>query len=232
MPAKTAKKVRKSKKAVSRPVIEIKDLADEQLIEQFTKGCQLSYEELIRRYETKVHNLAMRLTRNAEDAEEVLQDVFVTVYRKIEGFEGKAKFSSWLYRITVNAAFMKLRKRRQEQAVSLDDMMPHYQHKVMAQRNAFGGHSDSMAINNEIREALEGAINKLPEDYRAVFILRDIDGLSNKAVGDILDLSIPAVKSRLHRSRLMLRKRLRRFYEDYSNENKIVAVGPNMRKAA
>lgn len=127
---------------------------------------------------------------------------------------------------------MKLRKRRQEQAVSLDDMMPHYQHKVIAAKNSFGAHADSMAINNEIREALEGAINKLPDDYRAVFILRDIDGLSNKAVGDILDLSIPAVKSRLHRSRLMLRKRLRRFYEDYSNESKIVAVGPNMRKAA
>lgn len=233
MPTKTTTKVKRVKK-VRQPEakVEIKDLADEQLIEQFTKGCARSYEELIRRYETKVHNLAMRLTRNSEDAEEVLQDVFVTVYRKIEGFEGKAKFSSWLYRITVNAAFMKLRKRRQEQAVSLDDMMPHYQNKVIAQRNAFGSHADSMAINNEIREALEQAINKLPEDYRAVFILRDIDGLSNKAVGDILDLSIPAVKSRLHRSRLMLRKRLRRFYEDYSSETKVVAVGPNMRKAA
>src|SRR5262249_17257157 len=114
MRAKTKKRTRKQKRPqqkAEQPKIEIKDLEDEKLIINFTKGCQLSYEELIRRYETKVHNLAMRLTRNAEDAEEVLQDVFVTVYRKIEGFEGKAKFSSWLYRITVNAAFMKLRKR-------------------------------------------------------------------------------------------------------------------------
>jgi len=102
------------------------------LIEQFTKGCIGSYEELISRYETKVHNLAMRLTRNSEDAEEVLQDVFMTVYRKIEGFEGKAKFSSWLYRITVNAAFMKLRKRRQDKTVSVEDMMPNFQERIVA----------------------------------------------------------------------------------------------------
>lgn len=204
------------------------EVTDDQLIAQFTKGCEQSFEEIVRRYETKVHNLAMRLTRNPEDAEEVLQDVFVTVYRKIEGFEGKAKFSSWLYRITVNAAFMKLRKRKQDQSVSLDDMLPHLQNKAITQRNAFGARSDSLAMNNEIKDALEGAINKLPDDYRAVFILRDIDGLSNKEVGDILGLSIPAVKSRLHRSRLMLRRRLRRFYEDYTNETKVIAVGPQM----
>jgi RNA polymerase sigma-70 factor (ECF subfamily) len=208
--------------------------SDDELINSFTAGCMASFEELIKRYETKVHNLAMRLTRNAEDAEEVLQDVFVTVYRKIEGFEGKAKFSSWLYRITVNAAFMKLRKRKQDQSVSLDDMQPHLQSKALAQKNSFAMLSDTLAVNNEIREALESAINKLPDDYRAVFILRDIDGLSNKEVGEILDLSIPAVKSRLHRSRLMLRRRLRRFYEDYANQSKVVCFGPQMvnKKAA
>ncbi len=208
------------------------EVSDMELIEKFTKGCTASFEELIGRYETKVSNLAMRLTRNAEDAEEVLQDVFVTVYRKIEGFEGKAKFSSWLYRITVNAAFMKLRKRKQDHSVSFDDMLPHLQNKAITQHNAFGARSDALAMNNEIKDTLEAAISKLPEDYRAVFVLRDIDGLSNKEVGEILDLSIPAVKSRLHRSRLMLRKRLRRFYEDYSDDSKIVSYGPHMIKKA
>lgn len=212
----------------SKATMQIAEINDTELIARFTKGCQKSFEELMSRYETKVHNLAMRLTRNPEDAEEVLQDVFVTVYRKISGFEGKAKFSSWLYRITVNAAFMKLRKRKQDQSVSLDDMLPHLQNKAITQRNAFGARSDALALNNEIRDALESAIGKLPEDYRAVFVLRDIDGLSNKEVGDILSLSIPAVKSRLHRSRLMLRKRLRRFYEDYSSETKVVSLGPQM----
>lgn len=210
--------------------IEIEDL---ELIKRFTSGCQASFEELMKRYETKVHNLAMRLTKNQEDAEEVLQDVFITVYRKVSGFEGKSKFSSWLYRITVNAAFMKLRKRKQDHSVSLEDMLPQLQNQAIAQPTAFGARADYRAFNGEIREALEGAITKLPDEYRAVFILRDVDGLSNKEVGRILGLSIPAVKSRLHRSRLMLRKRLARFHEDYTNEDKIVSYGPQMiRKAA
>ena len=225
-----ARKANASLKTVQK--VNLKTATDEVLIERFRAGCAFSYEEIIGRYETKAHNLAMRLTRNAEDAEEVLQDVFLTVYRKIDGFEGKAKFSSWLYRITVNAAFMKLRKRKQDQSVSLDDMLPHIQNKAITQKNAFGASSDTRALNNEVRDALEGAIGRLPDDYRAVFILRDIDGLSNKEVGEILDLSIPAVKSRLHRSRLMLRKKLRRFYEDYVNDTKVVAIGPRLMKKA
>jgi RNA polymerase sigma-70 factor (ECF subfamily) len=223
----------KGKMSTRKKTVTTEEITDLELIAKFQKGCTFSFETIVSRYETKVHNLAMRLTRNPEDAEEVLQDVFVTVYRKISGFEGKAKFSSWLYRITVNAAFMKLRKRKQDQSVSLDDMLPHLQNKAITQRNAFGARSDSLALNNEIKNALEGAIDKLPEEYRAVFILRDIDGLSNKEVGEILDLSIPAVKSRLHRSRLMLRKKLKRFYEDYTNETKVVSFGPQMiQKAA
>ena len=209
------------------------DLDDLVLIDRFTNGCSHSYETLIARYETKVHNLALRLTRNAEDAEEVLQDVFLTVFRKIDGFQGKAKFSSWLYRITVNAAFMKLRKRKQDRTVSFEDMLPNLQNRAISNKTAFGASADYQAINKEIRHFLEQAISRLPEEYRAVFVLRDIDGLSNKEVGEILGLSIPAVKSRLHRSRLMLRKKLKRFYEDYSDENKIVAQGPRLiRKAA
>lgn len=204
---------------------------DQVLIDQFRAGCEQSFEEILRRYETKVHNLAYRLTRNPLDAEEVLQDVFVTVYRKIESFEGKAKFSSWLYRITVNAAFMKLRKRRQDQSVSLTDMLPQIQNQEIPQHATFGARCDSRAVNNEMRTALEGAIGRLPEDYRAVFVLRDVDGLSNKEVSELLSLSIPAVKSRLHRSRLMLRKRLNRYYEDYASETKIM-LGPSGLKQA
>lgn len=220
-------------KAARKEKLSLEEISDVELVSKFQKGCSFSFETLVTRYETKVHSLAMRLTRNAEDAEEVLQDVFITVYRKADSFEGKAKFSSWLYRITCNAAFMKLRKRKQEQATPIEDMMPHLQERAMNEEIQIGYRSDSITFNNEIREALEAAIGKLPEEYRAVFILRDVDGLSNKEVGDILDLSIPAVKSRLHRSRLMLRKKLKRFYEDYTHGEKIVANGPQMiRKAA
>jgi RNA polymerase sigma-70 factor (ECF subfamily) len=209
----------------------ISELTDLELIARFSKGCALSFEEVLRRYETKVHNLAMRLTRNPEDAEEVLQDVFVTVYRKIDGFEGKAKFSSWLYRITVNAAFMKLRKRKQDHSVPLEDAATQVQQNEAAVEQSYRLSSDYLVFNNEIKHALEIAISKLPDDYRAVFVLRDIDGLSNKEVGEILTLSIPAVKSRLHRSRLMLRKKLQRFYDDYIDDEK-VNYGPQMLQRA
>lgn len=189
-------------------------LTDKSLVEKLTKGDDSAFLELVSRYTQKAHNLAMRITRNAEDAEEVLQDVFVTVYRKIDKFEGKSAFSSWLYRITANTAFMKLRKRKQTVAVSLEDIQPSVKESWVSDR------SDLSDINvicskHQLRDQLEAAIGKLPEEYRVIFVLRDIDGLSNQEVGEILNLSVPAVKSRLHRSRLMLRKKLAPFYTDY-----------------
>lgn len=192
--------------------------SDLELIVEFQKGDQQSFEELISRYSNKVFSLASRLTRNPEDAEEVLQDVFVTVHRKIGGFEGKSSFSSWLYRVTVNAAFMKLRKRKQEQTVPLEELVQQAQ-VVPALKSPESSFVDSQTIRNEMLEALEAAIRKLPDDYRPVFILRDVDGLTSREVSKILDLTVPAVKSRLHRSRLMLRRRLNRFFTEHRPQN-------------
>ena len=191
---------------------------DQELIAEFQKGNQQSFEELISRYSNKVFSLASRLTRNQEDAEEVLQDVFVTVHRKIAGFEGKSSFSSWLYRVTVNAAFMKLRKRKQDQTVPLEELVQQV-HVVAALKSPESAYVDSLSIRNEMLEALETAIRKLPDDYRPVFILRDVDGLTSREVSRILDLTVPAVKSRLHRSRLMLRRRLNRFFTEQRPQN-------------
>ncbi len=192
--------------------------SDLDLIEEFRKGEQGSFEELLTRYSSKVFSLASRLTRNTEDAEEVLQDVFVTVHRKIAGFEGKSSFSSWLYRVTVNAAFMKLRKRKQDLSVSLEDIVQQSQ-TVAALKSPESAFVDSQSIRNQMLEALEVAIRKLPDDYRPVFILRDVDGLTSREVSKILDLTVPAVKSRLHRSRLMLRRRLTRFFDEQKVQN-------------
>ena len=191
---------------------------DQELIADFQKGNQQSFEELISRYSNKVFSLASRLTRNNEDAEEVLQDVFVTVHRKIAGFEGKSSFSSWLYRVTVNAAFMKLRKRKQDQTIPLEEIVQQT-HVVPALKSPEHAYVDSQTIRNEMLEALETAIRKLPDDYRPVFILRDVDGLTSREVSRILDLTVPAVKSRLHRSRLMLRRRLNRFFTEAKPQN-------------
>lgn len=194
--------------------------SDLDLIQEFRAGDQSSFEELLARYSNKVFSLASRLTRNSEDAEEVLQDVFVTVHRKIAGFEGKSSFSSWLYRVTVNAAFMKLRKRRQDHSVALEDLVQQ-QHSPAALKSPENAYVDAQSIRNEMLEALEHAIRKLPDDYRPVFILRDVDGLTSREVGRILDLTVPAVKSRLHRSRLMLRRRLSRFFDEQKVHNNL-----------
>ncbi len=194
----------------------LQDKSDNELVAGVRKGDQDCFEELISRYSNKAFSMAARLTRSADDAEEVLQDVFVTVYRKISSFEGKSSFSSWLYRITFNAALMKLRKKKQNHTILADDMAPASRELIINQR-AENAEGDQLAIRSQISEVLEAAIERLPEEYRPVFILRDIDGLSSREVGKILDLTIPAVKSRLHRSRLMLRRKLLRFYRDITH---------------
>lgn len=197
-------------------------ISDVGLVDLFKGGEISAFEEIISRYEAKVMNLALRFTRNQEDAEEVMQDVFTTVYRKIEGFRGQSAFSSWLYRIVVNAAFMKLRKKKQSQTVSMEDLAPAVKQYCMERESVTNTHSYNITVTRELQEVLQRAIDKLPDQYRAVFVLRDVDGLSNQETGEILDLSIPAVKSRLHRSRIMLRKRLQRYYEDFTGNKAVI----------
>jgi len=197
-------------------------ISDVGLVDEFKAGDISAFEEIISRYESKVMNLALRFTRNQEDAEEVLQDVFTTVYRKIDGFRGQSAFSSWLYRIVVNAAFMKLRKRKQTQTVSLDDLAPAVKQYCMERDAVTTQHLHNVAISRELQEVLQRAIDRLPDQYRAVFVLRAVDGLSNQETGEILNLSIPEVKSRLHRSRIMLRKKLQRYYEDFTGNKAVI----------
>ena len=199
-----------------------KKLTDVEVVNQFKAGDALAFEEIISRYESKVMSLALRFTRNQEDAEEVMQDVFTTVYRKIDGFRGQSAFSSWLYRIVVNAAFMKLRKRKQSQTVSMDDLSPAIKQYCIDKDCLSGSYTQNIAVSHEMQGVIQNAVNRLPDQYRAVFVLRDVDGLSNQETGEILNLSIPAVKSRLHRSRIMLRKKLQRYYEDYTGNKAVI----------
>lgn len=193
---------------------------DTELVAGLRRGDEAAFLMMLERYTEKVHNLAMRISRNAEDTEEIIQDVFVTVHRKVRHFEGKSAFSSWLYRITVNTAFMKLRKRKQTAASSLEEISPSMRDSWISERK------DTTDVNficsrHELRDQLERAISRLPEEYRMIFVLRDVDGLSNQEVGEILGVSVPAVKSRLHRARLMLRKRLNKFYRDFQDDEHI-----------
>ena len=191
--------------------------ADLNLVEKFIEGSEESFEELIKRYSTKVYNLAFRLTKNAEDAEEVLQDVFSTVFRKVHRFEGKSAFSSWIYRVTMNAAFMKLRKRRRQRSIYIDDLHESVRERWVCKKSEENSGVE-VTYRNQLREALEKSVLRLPQEYRGVFVLRDINGLTNKEVGKILGLSLPAVKSRLHRARHMLKRRLKAYFNELNPE--------------
>lgn len=196
-------------------------LADQELVAGVQHGDEGSYILLIQRYSDRIFNLAFRLTHNREDAEEVLQDVFVTLYRKLDRFEGKSAFSSWLYRITLNTAFMVLRKRKQSPTISMEDIAPQVRESGSASTSPFAN-INYITTRHQLRSVLEEAIGSLPDDYRAIFLLRDVDGLSNEEVGDVMGLSVSAVKSRLHRARITLRKRLKRFYQDYTHDDIIL----------
>lgn len=202
------------KNGVVKSAISHSELTDNCLVTMIAKGDQEAFAEIINRYTEKVANLALRIARSQEDAEEIIQDVFVTVYRKVDRFEGKSAFSSWLYRITANTAFMKLRKRKQHVAVSLEESGVGFNESWLGDRSELSD-VNFISSRHELREQLDSAISRLPEEYRAIFVLRDVDGLSNQEVAEILGVTVPAVKSRLHRSRLMLRKRLQRYFDDY-----------------
>lgn len=191
--------------------------SDIELVYEVRTGNQNSFEELISRYSNKAFGLATRLTGSREDAEEVLQDVFVTVYQKLSNFEEKSSFSSWLYRITVNSSLMKIRKRRQHRATHIEDLEPHEKESIHNLRDTSLS-LDEQSLQKELQIILVDAIHHLPDEYRPVFVLRDVDGLSTKQVGKILNITNPAVKSRLHRSRMILRRRLRGLYRELNSE--------------
>lgn len=189
--------------------------ADAELVERLKRGEMEAFETLLARYQGKVYRLAMNLTRNPEDAEEVTQDVFLSVYRKIGTFDGRAAFSTWLYRVAANAALMKLRGRRPEPHLPIEEGGPTFAADgSFARPVADWSHlPEDHLLAAESRQVLGQAIEALPPDYKAVVVLRDIEGLSNQEVAETVGTTVLAVKSRLHRARLALRERLGTYFE-------------------
>jgi RNA polymerase sigma-70 factor (ECF subfamily) len=196
----------------------LQDMSDDELVEGIQAENPLAFEELVNRYSMRVFTLANRVTKHKEDAEDVMQEVFVSVMRKITAFRGQSSFSSWIYRVTLNCALMRLRKRRQDKSISMEDMMS----QVLAvpnRVNTFNSEGESFRRRSELREALTAAIEELPKDYRPVFILRDVDGFSSLEVSEMLGISVPAVKSRLHRARISLQRHLSELLEGDAPED-------------
>jgi RNA polymerase sigma-70 factor (ECF subfamily) len=190
--------------------------ADPDLVTAAQAGDTRAFDELVRRYRDKVYRLSFKILRNEDDAAEALQDAFLSAFRGLKNFKAESTFSTWLYRITTNASLMKYRKRRNN-VVSLEQSQNPGEGAEALQLPDWSTQPLDELLDGETREVMEEGKALLDEDLRTVFTLRDEEGLSNAEVADILDLSVAAVKSRLHRARLRLRDRLSRYFADRLN---------------
>jgi RNA polymerase sigma-70 factor (ECF subfamily) len=189
-------------------------VSDELTLVQAAKSGDVSaFEELVRRYDRNVFRIAQHITQNREDAEDVVQDAFLKAYSNLAQFQGQSKFYTWLVRIAVNEALMKLRRRRPERTVSLDEEVKTEEDSVPREVADWSPNPEQQYSQAELREILSRTIQGLPPGFRTVFVLRDVEGLSTEETAEALELSIPAVKSRLLRARLQLRERLSRYFQ-------------------
>ena len=175
-----------------------------------------AFETLVGRYERKIFRLAQNITQNKEDAEDVMQEAFLKSYQHLDEFQGNSRFYTWLVRIAVNQALMKLRKRRPNQ-VSLDEDVDTGEDTIPREVEDWGPSPEDRYEQSELGEILSSTIAELEPPFRIVFQLRDIEELSTEETAETLGLSIPAVKSRLLRARLKLRQKLNRYFKRSEN---------------
>lgn len=189
-----------------------KSAKDTELIDRLLDGDASALEQIIAKYQTKIFNTAYKIVKNRNDAQEITQDVFFTVYRKIDTFKGNSSLYTWLYRITVNYAFMKLRSRRKETHIPIHEVQQegeeNYFATILPDKSKF---ADEVIVEREFLTRVLQSMEELPDKYRRVFQLRDLQHYSNEEVGEMLHLSVAAVKSRIHRARLFLRERMQDF---------------------
>ncbi len=172
-------------------------------------------EALVARHGPWIYRLARRLSGSPLDAEEVAQDALLKVIQRITTFKGEAAFTSWVYRIAANLAYEKLRGRPGREEVALEDFLPIFDEQGAHTRMIpdWSEQADDQLLGREARARLAEAIDRLPPDYKAVFVLRDLEGRRNAKIAELLDLSLSAVKSRAHRARLFLRAQLADYFE-------------------
>ncbi len=184
-----------------------------ELIENAQNGDRKAQAHLVLKYEKKVFNLALRMMRDKEDAEDVMQETFLTALRKLHTFEGRSQFFTWLYRITMNISLQKLRDRNKGNAmVSLSD--PDIESIHGQHLSEWPSFNRKLMSNQEFRKLLDQAIKELPAIYRSVFILRDLEGLSTIETQKLLDLTESNVKVRLMRARYYLRQNLKKYFQE------------------
>ncbi len=176
-----------------------------ELIKRAQQGDRKALAELVKLHERTVYNFAFKICRDREKAEHVMQETFLSMVKSISQFSGKSKLSTWLYTVVSNHCLMLARSEKKREASEFEEETSFSNSITSSDWKYTPG---DVAENNELRETLDEVIKKLPEDYRIVFMLRDVEGLSTKETAEAMNLSIPAVKSRLHRARAFLRDEL------------------------
>jgi RNA polymerase sigma-70 factor (ECF subfamily) len=176
-----------------------------------------AFAQLVRKYDRNVFRIANHITQNREDAEDVVQDAFLKAFQNLDRFQGQSKFYTWLVRIAVNEALMRLRKRRNARTVSIDEDVETDEGSMPREVADWSPNPEQQYGTSELGEILTKTINGLSPGFRTVFVLRDIEGLSTEETAEALGLSVPAVKSRLLRARLQLRDRLDRYFKKKKN---------------
>jgi RNA polymerase sigma-70 factor (ECF subfamily) len=191
-------------------------VTDEELVTRARAKDFAAFEQLVDRYEDKVYRLAFRFVRNETEAKEIVQDTFLSIWRKLDTFKGDAQFGSWVYRVAANAALMRLRSQRRHPEVSTEelpvDFLDTYGHLPTSGDN-WARRPDDELQNDELRRRIQSAVDELPEIYRTVFLIRDVEGLSTEETAEVLSISVPTVKTRLHRARLALRETISRYFD-------------------
>jgi RNA polymerase sigma-70 factor (ECF subfamily) len=187
------------------------------LVRAAQRGDKHAFAQLVEKYEQRVYNLARKMMRNQQDAEDVLQETFISVFRHLDEFQGDAAFATWLYRIATNASLMKLRGRKTP-PLSLDEPVESDDGDGAMPREIvdWSFTPEEALLSTEVRAQMDAAVEALPESMRAVFVLRDIEGLSVQETADVLGISVPNVKTRLHRARLMLRENLSAYFKEHA----------------
>ena len=194
------------------------DTGEELALVQAAQGGDITaFEQLLKRYDRNVFRIAQHITQNREDAEDVVQDAFLKAYQKLDQFQGNSKFYTWLVRIAVNEALMRLRKRKSDKTVSMDDEVETEEGTMPREFADWSPNPEQQLSQSELKDLLGRTIQGLPASFRTVFVLRDVEGMSTEETAEMLGLSVPAVKSRLLRARLQLRERLSKQFKKRKN---------------
>lgn len=185
------------------------DATDEQLVARATSGDEAAFESLVERHQHRAYGLARRLVGSESDAQDVLQESFLSVYRKLRSFRGESRFSTWLYRIVTNAALMHLRARSRRPLEPLDGFLPRFdgdgRHVGEPAELEAAAHAAERLDRQALAERAQAGVERLPELYRTAFVLRDLEELTTAEVADLLGVGADVVRQRVHRARLMLR---------------------------